>query len=104
MVDEEAQQWGAFFATWYEELGEQPVTVAEVAGSCEAITRIKEALPESLPYTSEEGSAFRKKLGNALRKRRDRIYGEYKLEQAKPDSHAKVARWCVKHVAGSAGS
>jgi hypothetical protein len=104
MVDEDAQQWGAFFATWYEELGEQPITVAELAGSCETIPRIKEALPESLPYLPEDGAGFRKKLGNAMKKRRDRVYSEYKLEQAKPDSHAKVARWSVKSVAGSAGS
>jgi putative DNA primase/helicase len=96
MVDEDAQQWRVFIATWHEHLGEQPYTVAEFTGFASTNPVLMEALPDVIDWDPEKFDSSKKRLGKALKKRIDRHFGEYRLEQGQRNTDAKVARWCVK--------
>lgn len=78
-ADREAQAWEAFFTQWYEELGEQPITVAELIQRMRSVHTLQAGelaavLPDDL-VGHQESPGFSKRLGRALRQRCGRHYG-----------------------------
>ena len=74
--------------------------MAEFAGFAAENLALMEDLPDVIDWDDEKFESSKKKLGKALKKRIDRYFGEYRLEQDRDDAHAKVARWCVKKCGG----
>jgi hypothetical protein len=106
LVDDEGPEWRGFLAAWHEALGEREVTVRYLAGvlsGTPAENPLLGSLPESVGWDETKLNPSRERLGKALRKRAFRVYGAYRLERGKGDSHGKVATWVVRHMRGSAG-
>jgi len=53
-------------------------------------------LVEALDSDKHRSGSFRKRFGQALAKRVDVRFGDYRLERAGEDSHTKVGRWKVR--------
>lgn len=105
-ADDEEPAWTMFLTSWFDQIGEQAVTVSEVAERLRTNFDFRGTLPDELA----EGfvtSTFGRLLGTALRKRQGRRYGPQALhvEKSGVDSHSKVAKWRVlRGQRGEAGS
>jgi hypothetical protein len=101
-VDEGALAWGAFGAALFETFGDKGVSAAEIASEARRDgSRLREALPSDLLGVLDS-SRFTKDLGYALRAKRDRIFGDLRIEEGGRDGHTKVVRWRV--MRGTAGN
>jgi hypothetical protein len=106
LVDDEGPEWRGFLEAWHQEFGEREVTVRYLAGvlsGTPADSPLLGSLPESVGWDETKLNPSRERLGKALKKRAFRIYGSYRLERGKGDSHSKVATWAVRVLAGVAG-
>jgi hypothetical protein len=77
-ADREASAWEAFLSAWHDHIGETPVSVGDVVGKMKDLytgDRLLEALPDELAGEWGKGS-FPQRLGQALRKRTGRHYGD----------------------------
>lgn len=77
-ADRESQSWEAFLAQWSASVGEQAITVGEVINKMGDVYTghlWREVLPDDLAGYWEKPT-FAKRLGNALRQRCGRHYGE----------------------------
>lgn len=97
--DPDLEAMRLLFAAWREAFGDKAVTVAEVvaAGMATALMssdRTHPDLYEGLQLVCAEKPHARR-LGYWLRAHRDRIVDGMQLKPARPDGHAKVARWQV---------
>jgi putative DNA primase/helicase len=101
MIDEDAQQWAAFFAAWYEHLGEQFVKTAELSQSIEEFPTLREAKPDAVKFNPEKKDESNKSLGEGLRKKAFRVYGGLRLERDDTNKKAKVKSWRVRRIGGS---
>lgn len=107
--DEDGPVWEAFLRAWYRCFGDQPVRVSElIAATQEDDVPAGRDLRESIPPWAVDaaGHIDARKLGNSFKRYLDRRYGEdgIRLCRHSEERHAKVARWCVRTDAGSAGS
>jgi hypothetical protein len=97
-ADEDGAQWQAFFAVWWRLYGDRPVTVAELAKDEGGL---RSALPDELAEAQGASEdSFRRRLGKALAKRADAVFGDFRLERAGEDEHLKVVRWRLRGFAG----
>ena len=93
-ADEDGAQWTAFFAAWWRLYGDRPVIVAELAKDA---GDLRSALPDELAeaqWANED--SFRRRLGKALAKRADVVFGDFRLERAGMDEHLKVVLWRLR--------
>lgn len=105
-ADIESSQWEIFLSAWYEQFGNNDVTVAGVIATVESQVHFRTAMPETLlgVFQSERGS-FACRLGKALAQRVEARFGNcgYYVQRGPNDDHAKVARWRVLRSENSAG-
>lgn len=104
LVDDEAPQWGGFLKAWFDEFGDTPKTVADFWVVAQTKPPLSEAIPESVEWDTEKLNSSKKKLGNALKKRVDRIYSGYRLERFSKASRGHIVLWKVSLLGGSGGS
>ncbi len=110
--DSGADEWEAFLEAWHAELGGERYTSAQLAktikhaptpgdvmykdgltGQKTPGTRMRETLPEELePLVQSDG--FATALGNALRRKIDTRFGEYRATKAGEKNRAKL--WLVR--------
>ncbi len=108
VVDEETPEWSAFLTAWRARYGEEQVLVADLvrdlgAGNSDELNR---ELPGDLAADLENAGRLTRRLGIALRERRDRRYpaedgGTLRVthaDQAKTSKKSK--RWRVLHEMG----
>lgn len=103
--DPDLEATRALFAAWRSIFGDRPVTAAEVAQEANrAAPRFDDdALPDSpelvqaLQVICAEKITSRR-LGNWLRRHRDRVIDGLRLQRAGDDTDAKVARWRIIHA------
>ncbi|MBI2843048.1 MAG: hypothetical protein HYX78_06570 [Armatimonadetes bacterium] len=104
-VDTETQPWADFLEAWYEQIGDEPVTVKELLKLVEKViddadnelpNPLRDALPPDLAdvVESKKGDKY-SKFGKQLRSRLGRRYGprNLRLERAKPNNQGN--RWKV---------
>jgi hypothetical protein len=103
--DEEANEWEVFLSMWHRHWRENAVTVGTVVQTLhDSRGTIDECLPTSLVDSWVEAAggqgagSFKRRLGKALAKHTDTIYGPYRLENAGTDPTSKVALWRVRLV------
>jgi hypothetical protein len=116
-ADEEGPVWEAFLTAWRAALGEKAVTVAELTEHIRSNGDLRAAVPsylaeylpreendtEGKPKPADAGK-FKHRLGNALKKRRDRYHGPYCLKTGE-ETRTKVQSWkVVGKNAGTAGT
>jgi len=66
-ADTDTPQWEGFLEAWYEYVGREPATVAEVIGILNTNIEFKATLPDSL--MGKDGRDYGRRLGNALARR-----------------------------------
>jgi hypothetical protein len=105
--DDEALQWDGLLSAWHEVFGNELVSVASIGSVLSEDDtqgrQLRDALPDDLAdaYGSEQRrGGFRKRLGKALARHVDGIYGQYRLRRAGTDSHTKAQLWQVERVQG----
>ena len=100
--DEEANEWEVFLDLWYRVWREERLTVGTLVGRLtENRGVIDESLPTSLVDAWSEAAAgkpgsFKRRLGKALAKHTDTIFGPYRLENAGKDGATKLTLWRVR--------
>ena len=93
-ADEDGAQWTAFFAAWWRLYGDRPVIVAELAKNA---GDLRSALPDELAEAQGASEdSFRRRLGKALAKHADVVFGDFRLERAGMDEHLKVVLWRLR--------
>jgi hypothetical protein len=95
-ADDESAQWEGFLLSCGETFGDTTVTSAGVALRLASDTSLQDSLPDFLAEARASGKGdFKKLLGNALRKRADRQYGDdgLRVTRAGTDTRKKVAQW-----------
>ncbi len=93
-ADEDSAQWAAFFTAWWRHYGDRPVIVAELA---KGEGDLRSALPDELAEVQGASEdSFGRRLGKALAKRADVVFGDYRLERAGLDEHLKVVLWRLR--------
>ncbi|MEX0993436.1 MAG: hypothetical protein WDZ37_05515 [Solirubrobacterales bacterium] len=98
-ADEEAAEWTAFLAEWYERFGDEPVSTAKFDEALhdDALGfALRETLPGELP-DALHSSSFTRKLGKALAKKEGTRYGERELhvQRASVESRGGAVLWRV---------
>jgi hypothetical protein len=102
-VDEDDTAWEGWLAAWYATYGDTPTPVATVVGVLKASepTSLKEAVPPELLEAVAGKGSLERKLGWALRKHVDAIFGPYRLTRAGQASGAcRGTLWRVIHDDG----
>ncbi len=96
--DDDARQWNAFFAAWWETIGGYSVTTDEVCRRILAHESLTdEALPDILLSYKDKGMAsLKRSLGRNLSRMAGRVFDGKKLSDAGIDTHAKVRRWKLR--------
>jgi hypothetical protein len=102
--DEDGVQWEAFLGAWYTAFGDEPQTVAQAVVTIEDPEDLqgdllRETLPDDLAdawHSEKQRSGFRKRLGKALARHIDGVYGRYRLKKA-GTSRSGVVCWQVTH-------
>jgi hypothetical protein len=95
-ADDESAQWEAFLLSCAEAFGDATVTSADVALRLASDSSLQDSLPDFLAEARAGGKGdFKKLLGNALRKRADRQYGDegLRVTRAGTDTRKRVAQW-----------
>jgi hypothetical protein len=94
-ADDEPAQWQVFFGSVFDAFQEAPFSTKALIERAAGDNAIKASLPERLGDASDRG--FSRKLGLALRRRRDQVYeigeGCVQLKEAPPDSHRQKPQW-----------
>lgn len=108
-ADDESRAWEGFLAAWRDRFGEVPVLVRDLDVEVnQADSALRAALPDELKKAlGHPNRSFSLALGNALKKKKDTMYGNLRLRrEALADAHAKVNRWSVEvcDLAGTAGT
>ncbi|MCC6311595.1 MAG: hypothetical protein IT345_11880 [Trueperaceae bacterium] len=80
-ADVEGQQWREFTAAWHARFGDQPVKVTQLFELCQE----SELLAPVLGDKSERSQLTR--LGTALRRAKDRVFGELRVTLVQDSSH-----------------
>ena len=108
-MDVDGTQWDAFINRWYELWQDTPKTAADIidlvrkendpkAAESEIKLKLSDALPDDLTdaIADRKGSSS-KRVGNALRKRKDRVFsGELRLVKAGTKKRAVI--WKVQKI------
>jgi hypothetical protein len=110
-ADESAGQWEAFLACWHREFKDGSITVADLCNRIDSEdsegNSLRELLPDDLAedagdkVLNDGGSpkppkgGFRNKLGRALERRVDAVFGGYRLARKGRHSNTKAALWAV---------
>jgi hypothetical protein len=104
-ADEETQQWIAFFSAWNASFGDRTVKVRDLCSRIlpsrydEPLSALRIALPDDLVTAVDKGGGnLARRLGIALRTRRDAVHGAYRLVSAGHDPHDKVMVWKLLRV------
>jgi hypothetical protein len=110
-LDDDESAWRSFLACWFATFGNDPVRVRELVDAIRPTmtaqgeprsTPLRDALPESLDDPDDRHLGGR--LGTALRERRDRIIGDYRLRRAGQDRHTKAHSWYVDRIPAAEGA
>src|SRR5439155_26266615 len=99
-VDEDESAWEACLAAWASAYGDRERKVSEVAADVkEEQHPLRAALPpglaEALVLDAKGKASFEHRLGQALAKRVDGVFGNLRLERPRKDEHANVNCWRV---------
>jgi hypothetical protein len=106
-LDDEEDAFCSFFAAWFSTFGNNPVRVRDLVDAIRPVvdehgvarsTPLRDVLPDTV--ADPEHRELSKRLGMALRHRRDQVFGDLRLRQARGEKHVKVATWLLE-VAGS---
>jgi hypothetical protein len=101
VVDEEEVAWESFIAAWFARHGEAPVTVAELTAEIRAeSSRLRDVLPPELVEALSGRGSFERRLGRALGRRADAVFGTYRLRRVGKDAVANALRWRVVAAPG----
>jgi hypothetical protein len=105
-VDEDDTAWEGFLGAWFATYANTPTPVSAVVSVLKAseTTSLKEAVPPELLEAVAGKGSLERKLGWALRKHADAIFGDYRLERAgKARSTGNSILWRVSRVSGLSG-
>ena len=106
-VDEEDTTWQAILALWFDTYGERAVTAATVEADLRRAgdgSALHEALPGNLlEALGGKPGLFSRRLGNALAKRKEAIFGGFRLVRAGQEHQAALWK-VVRAQEGSPGS
>ena len=105
-ADDDGTEWDNWIRLWHDILGPTPITVATLLEKIEAHSILKDTMPDALgtvPSDEKDMGKFKVRLGKALRKRADAVFGSYRLECAGADSDSGVKRWRVVNLSGGSG-
>lgn len=107
-ADDDAAEWDNWIRLWYEILGDRPITVATLLAKLAEYSVLKDAMPDALgtmPADEKDMGKFKVRVGKALRKRVDVMFGPCRLECLGADSDSGVRLWRVTdRLRGSGGS
>lgn len=99
-VDEEEVAWDGFLAVWWATYADRVLTVADLVADLRGATVLRKALPgdlgEVLAQEARSGSSFAKRLGIALGKHADAVFGVYRLQKLPREGN--TTRWRVIQV------
>jgi hypothetical protein len=98
--DDDTQQWGAFFAAWWERLGAASVTVDDL---CKRILSKdgldNKVIPDPLLVNRDRGEgALSRSLGHHLSRLNGRVFEAHKLCEAGEHKKRKVRQWALRPV------
>jgi putative DNA primase/helicase len=94
-ADRDTNEWTAFCAAWHEKFPNEAVT----AGRLLSIAKDNELLLDVWAGRTHAGAVRR--LGHALRDRRDRVFGNYRIRYVGEDTKTKSAGYVVETLRGS---
>ena len=89
-VDQESGSWLEFCQAWWDEFNETLVSSQQLFNM--AVNR--QVLLDICSGSGDSGGKIR--LGKALSKMRDRVFGQFQISSGSPDSHNKIARYHLK--------
>jgi hypothetical protein len=108
-VDEDETAWVTFLTAWFTHYGEGAVTAATVADEVRTEgSPLRAALPDDLAETlalevKNPKVSFVRRLGKALAKRVDGVFGTLKLHKVGKDGNTNTLRWAVRPAIPSPG-
>ncbi len=97
-LDESVREWRAFFRAWHDLHGEKLMTVRELTHLSAALPHLLDAMPDSVAFDCTKLDSSRIRLGKALQKHQDRMFGGYRLTREVSDAHANAATWRIARV------
>lgn len=102
-TDDDESTWEAFLRAWTVAFNEEAKTTRDIEESIRVPgSPLRDVLPSDLIdalVLADRGQAhFGRSLGKALAKRRDAVFGDYRLEETGTDMHAGSKRWRVVRV------
>jgi hypothetical protein len=95
-VDQEEMAWERFLSSWFDTYGNQPKTVADVTADLKRDgSALRAVVPSALAEALAGKGSFERKLGRALGKRSDGVFGKHRVERVGTDPDLNVERWRV---------
>ena len=96
-ADEGNAEWEAFLEEWWRQLGEDKITVKDLAKLIEDEKPLQDALPGDLSEARDKGEgSFTRRLGKAIAKRAGTRYGEDGLHITEAGSVRAGKLWSVR--------
>jgi hypothetical protein len=93
-ADLERSEWEVFLTAWHERYGSKPIKVAELVRGMGIL--LKDAVPSVIAgYLGKGSPTLTNSIGLVLRNRRNRQYGNFRLEDSKKDG---TNCWAVVQV------
>lgn len=87
-------EWESFFASWFEAVGSEAITVSELTDKIEQDDSLKESVPPYLEEALERNrGSFVRKLGNALAKNEGKRYGDDNLHAVRTGERRRAVTW-----------
>lgn len=95
--DEETVQWGNFLAVWHEQFKGKAITMPTLCATLDAEgSELLPVLPDHLAEARDAGrGSFNKKLGHALKRQKDRVFGAYRLMRGDLERVSNTRLWYV---------
>jgi hypothetical protein len=96
-ADEGNAEWEAFLKEWWRQVGEDKITVKDLAKLIENEKALRDALPGDLSEARDKGEgSFTRRLGKAIAKRAGTRYGEDGLHITEAGSARAGKLWSIQ--------
>ena len=100
-ADEGNAEWEAFLQEWWRQLGEDSVTVKDLAKLINDERPLRDALPGDLSEALDKGEgSFTRRLGKAISKRAGTRYGDDGIHIEAAGEHQRAKRWKLQDSSG----
>jgi hypothetical protein len=93
--DREATRWGLMTAKWHDTHSTRPVLAKDLVAVIESYSPLSEAMSDILQEGSERSRSMR--LGHALKRNLNRVYGEWRIVAAGNDRHKCVGMYKLQN-------